>query len=968
MLLPLLLVLFTSTASAASAVLGIDLGTNFIKAAIVKPGTPLDIVLTKDSKRKEASVVAFKPDTKKPVELGHFPERLYGGDALALGGRFPGDVYTHLKPLLGLTPSDASIVDAYKAAHPAIKVQAAEKRGTTLIQSGAFSDQELPWSVEELLAMELKNIRANAEAMAGKGSRITEAVITIPSFYTAEERRAVERAADLAGIDLMGLISDGLAVGVDYAVKREFSNVSKGGKPEYHLIFDMGAGSTTATILRFQGKDVKDIGRYNKTIQEVTVVGAGWDRELGGNAMNGLLVDHIVDEFTKSSSAKTAGISASEVRDHGRTSSKLWREAERARQVLSANSDVRSSFEGLYKDVDFKTVVSRAQFEDMASEFADRVEKPVRQALEAAKLTVADLDSIIMHGGMTRTPFVQKRLEAIAGKSTEVRSNVNADESAAFGAAFKAAGLSPSFKVKEIRDADAAVYAAGISHHTDSKQRQQKVFVPTSTMGTAKQLTFKDKEDFVFALYQQVDGSDRQIVDIQTRNLTASVAALVVNFGCTKDDISTKFNLRLNPVNDIPEVLSGSVSCEVDGAAKAGGIGDSVKGLFGFGGKKGDQEPLKEDEAATSTDQVTAGSSSTKSANSSGSSAAAAKDAKPKKRIETINIDFITTPKGLPQPSAEETARMVERLAAFDRSDKARFQREEALNVLEGFTYRARDLLTDAGFEQASTEDARAKLTSLLGSTSEWLYGEGVTATTDVLKAKLKDLKDLVDPVQLRQKEALARPAMVEGLEKVLNSTKQMVAGVADQIKKMEEATKEAEEAAAKASASPVDGEATDDAEPTPSKPAFEHPKMFAPYTWADWDELKEKFDVANKWYEENAPSLKSLAAYDTPKVLAKDIESKTNELNDYVNRLMNKKYEQAKQQKPSTKKSKATKGKKTSSTSTSSTSTKSRDIPEYTPQSDGALSPEDEEYIMNMVRDEEAKYKARGDEPSDEL
>ena len=289
--------------------------------------------------------------------------------------------------------------------------------------------------------------------------------------------------------------------------------------------------------------------------------------------------------------------------------------------------------------------------------------------------------------------------------------------------------------------------------------------------------------------------------------------------------------------------------------------------------------------------------------------------------------------------------------------------------IRDSFTYRARDLLTDAGFEQASTEDARAKLTSLLSSTSEWLYGEGATATTDILKAKLKDLKDLVDPVQLRQKEALARPTVVEGLEKVLNSTSKMVAGVADQIKRMEEATKEAEEAAAKASASPLDGDALDDAEPTPSKPAFEHPKMFAPYTWEDWDELKEKFDAANKWYEENGPSLKSLASYETPKILAKDIEAKTGELNDYVNRLMNKKYEQAKQQeKASSKKTKSAKAKKTSSTSTSGSATKSRDIPEYTPDAEGALSPEDEEYIMNMVRDEEAKHKARGDEPSDEL
>ncbi|KAK5003066.1 hypothetical protein LTR28_010629, partial [Elasticomyces elasticus] len=83
--------LFTSTASAASAVLGIDLGTEYIKAALVKPGIPLEIVLTKDSKRKEASALAFKPSGNTPPTLGSFPERLYGGDALALAARFPND-------------------------------------------------------------------------------------------------------------------------------------------------------------------------------------------------------------------------------------------------------------------------------------------------------------------------------------------------------------------------------------------------------------------------------------------------------------------------------------------------------------------------------------------------------------------------------------------------------------------------------------------------------------------------------------------------------------------------------------------------------------------------------------------------------------------------------------------------------------------------------------------------------------
>src|ERR1700760_3798515 len=111
-ILMLTLLFFSHTASAASAVLGIDLGTEYIKAVLVKPGTPLEIVLAKDSKRKEASIVSFKPlpNGKLPEPEGEYPERSYGSAAQALAARFPGDTYPNLKQLLGLPFESSSVV------------------------------------------------------------------------------------------------------------------------------------------------------------------------------------------------------------------------------------------------------------------------------------------------------------------------------------------------------------------------------------------------------------------------------------------------------------------------------------------------------------------------------------------------------------------------------------------------------------------------------------------------------------------------------------------------------------------------------------------------------------------------------------------------------------------------------------------------------------------------------------------
>ncbi|KAF2148345.1 actin-like ATPase domain-containing protein, partial [Myriangium duriaei CBS 260.36] len=901
LMVPLCLLLFASTASAASAVLGIDLGTNFIKAAIVKPGTPLDIVLTKDSKRKEAAALAFKPSSNGPVELGTFTERLYGGDALALAGRFPGDVYTNLKPLLGIAPNDESVIEEYTSRFPAIKTQ--KDKSSVSIKSGAFGDKEQPWTIEELLAMELRNIRTNAEVMTGKGSKVTDAVITVPAFYTADERRAIQRAADLAGLSVMGLISDGLAVGIDYSVKREFPNVSRGGKAEVHLILDMGASSTTATVLRFQARDVKDVGKFNKTVQEVAVLGSGWDRTLGGNSLNGLILDHMVSEFVEKPQAKSASITAADVKKHGRTASKLWKEAERARQVLSANSDVRSSFEGLYDDIDFTSKLSRSKFEELAASFAERVDGPVIQALEAAKVSFSDLDSVILHGGLIRTPFLQKRLESLVGKSTEIRSNVNADESAAFGAAFKAAGLSPSFRVKEIRDSESAVYAAGIIQSQSGKDRQQQLFTPTSLSGTPKQIQFKDKADFEFDIYQKVDGKDRIVQKIETKNLTASVKALNDNHGCATEDVATKFSIRLSPVDGLPEVVGGTVSCTVESTGKKGGIVDSVKGLFG--GKKADQEPLKDDADATSSKSTSSTSSATASTTSGSTNKnkteTAKKESVPVIKTESINIKFTATPKGLAAPSDEETDRMVERLAAFSRSDKARIQREEAFNTLEGFTYRARDLLSDVGFGEASTEAVRSEISALLSSTGEWLYGEGANAPSNVLKDKLSEFKKLIDPVQKRREEAKTRPEQIKSLQTALNQTKTLIGSISEQVAKAAAEASSSVADAASSVTSAVSSESSgakddlDDLEEpetatsssTSAKPS---PSSYLPsYTQEDLTELTETYEAVSAWLTEKLAAQEKLPAYEDAALSLKDIEAKASSLQQSMMSLVRK-------------------------------------------------------------------------------
>jgi len=903
--------LFTYTASAASAVLGIDIGTEYIKAALVKPGIPLEIVLTKDSKRKETAAVAFKSYRQgvATVEKGNFPERIYGGDALAIAARFPGDVYPNLKPLLGLQFAGNDVVSSYRERLPGLQAAVFEGRGTVGFKSPSFEAEEDPFLVEELLAMELKNIRANAVALAGKGSTIQDAVITIPPFYTAEEKMAVTLAAELAGLRVLSLISDGLSVGLNYATSRTFPTVNEGGKPEIHLVYDMGAGSTTATVLRFQGRTVKDIGKYNKTIQEVQVLGTGWDRTLGGDALNQVIVDDMVMKFTSMDKVKALGAEAKQVKEHGRTMAKLWKEAERLRQVLSANTATSASFEGLYNEaVNFKYKLTRTEFEELTPTYANRVEQPMKQALENAKLSLTDVESVILHGGAVRTPFVQKQLESAVGNAEKLRTNVNSDEAAVFGAAFKAAGISPSFRVKEIRIGDIAGYSYGLQWKRDETEKQQMLFVPTSQTGNEKQVPLKVTEDVAFALFEQTPS--HPVVNIQTKNLTASVEQLVEKFGCAKADISTSFAIRLSPTDGLPEVTRGSVSCETTG--QKGGVVDGVKDFFGFGSKKDGQEPLKEEVDTESTTSTSNGNSATTSPKESTTSEpsstdtakAAEKSKEAKKRIETIYIDFSVEAAALPPPKPENLQRIKDRLVAFDSSDRSRMRREEALNTLEAFTYRARDLLDDDSFIAASTDKQRAEIEEHFKSASDWLYGDGADASRDALKARLDELRGLVEPVQKRKDEASKRPQQVQSLQEALNQTKAMVSVIKQQI----EAQSAADVATSAVAASASEKASSQTTEPPSSTDDFADlddetattsttgtaaapkppPPMFS-YSEEDLKAVTDAQESVESWLNSKLAEQKKLTATDDPVILSSDMAAKSKELNEMVMNLLTK-------------------------------------------------------------------------------
>ncbi|KAL4787511.1 Hsp70 protein-domain-containing protein [Aspergillus varians] len=907
------------TSAAGSAVLGIDVGTEYLKAALVKPGIPLEIVLTKDSKRKESAAVAFKP-TRENDAL--FPERFYGGDALALSARYPDDVYINLKTLLGLSfdGENGELMEMYHERYPALRLETAPgERGTIGLRSNRLGEEEKKdaFLVEELLAMQLKQIKANADTLAGKGSDVRDAVITYPPFYTAAEKRSLQLAAELAGLNVETFISDGLAVGLNYAMSRTFPSVSDGEKPEYHVVYDMGAGSTTATVLRFQSRKVKDVGKFNKTVQEVQVLGTGSDRTLGGDSLNDLLVGDMVSQLLEDKKLKDR-VTLTDVRAHGKTMARLWKDAEKARQVLSANTQTGASFESLYdEEINLKYHVTRSRFEELAEQHIARVGAPLEQALAAAGLQLNDIESVILHGGSIRTPFVQKELERICGGSEKVRTNVNADEAAVFGAAFKGAGLSPSFRVKEIRASDASGHPVVLKWPSESKERQQKLFTPTSQVGPEKQVTVKNLEDFEFSFYQQVPTAENVIevpvLGVKTQNLTASVDKLKEHFGCSAANITTKFSIKLNTFNGLPEVSSGYVSCEVE-SSMLGSVVEDVKGFFGLGSKKDDQAPLGEDGEPNESVTLEAEEPQA-SASSSADDAATADAVKESKKattqpqLQVIPVSFTTFPLGVPAPSPAELARIKSRLAAFDASDNDRLLREMALNELEAFIYKSRDLAEDEEFVKVLKADQLAALAERVSAASDWIYGDGEDAKTAEFRDKLKSLKEIVDPALKRKQENAARPARVQLLQESLKNAQMVMSVMEKQIQQDEEiysssisaaSTSTASESESSISATPSASADADDleddvygtstSESSSAKPTSEPTTLkYSIFQPSDLASLSETYGSANSWLEARLALQEELDATDDPSLTVSEIDSRLQRLERVLNRIYEK-------------------------------------------------------------------------------
>ncbi len=383
-----------------SKIIGIDLGTTNSCVAVLEGGKP-KVIENSEGARTTPSVVAYPADK----------EVLVGQTAKRQAVTNPENTLFAIKRLIGRRHDDP-LVAKDKGMVPYRIIEA--KNGDAWVKAGG---KEL--SPQEISAKILQKMKKAAEDYLGE--TVSEAVITVPAYFNDSQRQATKDAGKIAGLEVKRIINEPTAAALAYGLDK---------KGEQRIaVFDLGGGTFDVSIIEIAEVDGD---------QQFEVLATNGDTFLGGEDFDTKLIEFVCAEFKKEQ-----GI---ELRGDQMALQRLKEAAEKAKIELSSTEQTDINLPFITADNSgpkhLSLKISRSRFETLVAELVERTIEPCKLALQDAGLSVRDIDSVILVGGQTRMPLVQKRVQEFFGK--EPRKDVNPDEAVAIGAAVQGGVLGGS--------------------------------------------------------------------------------------------------------------------------------------------------------------------------------------------------------------------------------------------------------------------------------------------------------------------------------------------------------------------------------------------------------------------------------------------------------------------------------------------------------------------------------------------
>lgn len=278
---------------------------------------------------------------------------------------------------------------------------------------------------EEISSMVLNKMKETAEAFLGK--TVTNAVITVPAYFNDSQRQATKDAGTISGLNILRIINEPTAAAIAYGLDKK-SQGNVGGERNV-LIFDLGGGTFDVSILTIED------GIFE-------VKSTSGDTHLGGEDFDNRMVNHFIQEFKRKHKK--------DMKDNKRAVRRLRTACERAKRTLSSSTQASIEIDSLFEGIDFYTSITRARFEELNADLFRGTLEPVEKSLRDAKFDKSGIHEIVLVGGSTRIPKIQKLLQDFFN-GKELNKSINPDEAVAYGAAVQAAILHGD-KSEEVQD------------------------------------------------------------------------------------------------------------------------------------------------------------------------------------------------------------------------------------------------------------------------------------------------------------------------------------------------------------------------------------------------------------------------------------------------------------------------------------------------------------------------------------
>ena len=425
-------------------IIGIDLGTTNSVVSVMEGDKPV-VIVNEEGGRTTPSVIGFAKDG----------ERLVGAVAKRQAITNPGRTVSSIKRFMGRTYEESK--------REVSRVPYEVVRGSDGLPRVKIDDKQ--YSPPEISAITLQKLKREAEKYLG--TTVTEAVITVPAYFNDSQRQATKDAGKIAGLEVKRTINEPTAAALAYGLDKK--------EDELVAVYDFGGGTFDISILEV-GDNVVEVKSTNG------------DTHLGGDDVDQVLIEWMIAEFKRENGIDLAGDKM--------VLQRLKDAAEKTKIELSTAQNSEVNLPYLTADASgpkhFMASLSRAKFEQMIDQVIERTLDPCRKALKDAGVSASEIDEIILVGGSTRIPLVQKKVSALFGK--EPNRSVNPDEVVSVGAAIQGGVLSGDVKDLLLLDVTplslgietlGGVHTVLISRNTTIPTRKSEVFSTAADNQTA---------------------------------------------------------------------------------------------------------------------------------------------------------------------------------------------------------------------------------------------------------------------------------------------------------------------------------------------------------------------------------------------------------------------------------------------------------------------------------------------------